>query len=158
MFLCNGGSLAEKVWFSQRVTWEYGKEGLAWRTTIKNPTGAGEYQLILRPLWAVEGGVIALEIVIARPGQPDVNILGERENGIQSPFVITVGELERGLEHSKFGTERTLQAEGIILNVKIEHFCIGKGVGSRSTYCAKCKNLQDLSMWITVRSKNREQQ
>lgn len=66
LFLCNCGSLAEETWFNQRLTWNYGKEGLAWRTTIKNPSGPGQYELVLRPLWAVEGGVIALEIVTAR--------------------------------------------------------------------------------------------
>lgn len=157
LFLCNGRSLAEETWFNQRVTWKYGKEGLAWRTTIKNPSGPGEYQLILRPLWAVEGGVIALEIVVARPRQPDVNILGEREKGIQYPFVITVGELNDGLAHSKFGAVRTLQTDDITLSVKIEHFRLGRGVGSSSEYCAKCKNLQELSIRITAKGKGKQQ-
>lgn len=147
---CNIGSFANETWFNQRVTWKYGKEGLAWKTGIKNPNGQAEYQLELQPLWAVEGGVIALEIVVARPQQPDENLLGERQNGIAYPFVITVGELERGLVRSKFGAVRKLQVDDIALDVKIEHFRLGKGVGSGSTYCSKCRNLQELSAWITV--------
>jgi hypothetical protein len=115
LLLCNLGSFAEETWFNQRVTWKYGKEGLAWKTTIKRPNGQAEYQLILEPLWAVEGGVVALEIVVARPKQPDVNLLGEREKGMEYPFVITVEELDRGLAHSKFGTTRKLQAASFSL-------------------------------------------
>jgi hypothetical protein len=152
--LCNPESSATETWFSQRIVWKYGKEGLAWKTTIKNPNDQKEYQLILQPLWAVEGGVVALEIVVTRPGQPDVNILGKRENGVEYPFVITVEELENGLAHSKFGPLRRLQAEDIALNIKIEHFRLGKGLGSGSMYCSNCKNLQELSVWITVKSKD----
>jgi hypothetical protein len=150
LLLCSLGSFAKETWFNQRVTWKYGKEGLAWKTTIKRPNGQAEYQLILEPLWAVEGGVVALEIVVARPKQPDVNLLGEREKGMEYPFVITVEELDRGLAHSKFGTTRKLQVGDIALNVKIERFRLGKGVGSGSTYCSNCSNLQELSVWITV--------
>jgi len=146
-------SFATETWFSQRIEWKYGKEGVAWKMNIKSPNGQREYQLALQPLWALEGGVVAVEIVVARPGKTDANILGERENGVEYPFVITVKELENGLEHSKFGAERNLEADGIALNVKIEHFRLGKGLGSGSTYCSKCKNLQELSVWISVKSK-----
>ena len=150
LLLCNVGCFAKETWFNQRVTWKYGKEGLAWKTTIKEPNGQAEYQLVLQPLWAVEGGVVALEIVVARPKQPDVNLLGERKNGAEYPFVITVEELERGLALSKFGTIRKLQVDDIVLNIKFVRFRLGKGVGSGSTYCSNCNNLQELSVWITL--------
>jgi hypothetical protein len=140
----------KETWFNQRVTWKYGKEGLTWKTTVKEPNGQAEYQLILQPLWAVEGGVVALEIAVARPKQPDVNLLGERKNGIEYPFVITVEELERGLAHSTFGAMRKLMADDVALNIKIERFRLGKGVGSGGTYCSNCSNLQESSLWITV--------
>jgi hypothetical protein len=79
-----------------------------------------------------------------------VNLLGKREKGTDYPFVITVEELERGLAHSKFGAVRKLQVDDIALHVKIEHFRLGKGVGSGSTYCSNCSNLQELLMWIAV--------
>jgi hypothetical protein len=60
LFLCNAATFAKETWFNQRVTWKYGKEGLAWKTNIKEPNGQAEYQLVLQPLWAVEGGVVAL--------------------------------------------------------------------------------------------------
>jgi hypothetical protein len=106
--------------------------------------------LVLQPLWALEGGVVALEIVVAHPKQPEVNLLGERKNGVEYPFVTTVEELERGLTLSKFGTIRKLQVDDVAVNVKIETFGLGKGVGSGSTYCSNCSNLQELSVWITV--------
>jgi len=146
-------SLAEETWFNQRVTWKYGNEGSPWKTTIRKPIGQGEYQLVLQPLWALEGGVIALEIVVARPQQPELNTLGERENGVEYPFVITVEELERGLARSKFGAVRTLHVDDIALNVKIERFRLGKGLGNGSTYCSKCHHLEELSVWIAVESR-----
>src|SRR4029453_7069924 len=91
-----------------------------------------------------------VEIAVARPKQPDVNLLGERKNGMEYPFVITVEELERGLAHSKFGTVRKLEVEEIALNIKIERFRLGKGLGSGSTYRPNFSNLQELSLWITV--------
>ena len=150
LLLCNVASFAKEMWFNQRITWKYGKEGLAWKTAIKEPNGQAEYQLVLRPLWALEGDVVALEIVVAHSHQPNVNLLGERKNGVEYPFVITVEELERGLALSKFGTIRKLQVDDIAVNVKIEDFRLGKGLGSGSTYCSNCSNLQELSLRITV--------
>ena len=103
----------------------------------------------------LEGGVVALEIVVACPGQPEVNILGKTENGVEYPFVITVKELENGLAHSKFGAIRRLLADDIALKIKIEHFRLGSGLGSGSVYCSKCKNLQEISMRIIVESKDK---
>jgi len=87
--VCNVASFAKETWFNQRVTWKYGTEGLAQKTTLRKPNGQADYQFMLQPLWAAEGGVVALEIVVAHPKQPDVNLLGERTNGIEYPFVIT---------------------------------------------------------------------
>lgn len=106
----------------------------------------------MRPLWALEGGVIAVEIVLSRPTSPNVNLLGERQNGVDSPFVISVQELQKGVAKSKFGAVREFQVEGIDMYVKIERFRLGRGVGSLSTYCKKCKNIQQLSMRISVQT------
>jgi hypothetical protein len=155
LFNCSCVSSAQTVWFDQRVTWDFGTEGTPWSTTIKNPNGPNEYQLELRPLWNVEGDVIAMEVVIARPQEPRANLLGKAENGVQYPFIITVHELEKGLAYSKFGSERTVQADDITLHIKIEKFRLGKSVGSGSIYCAKCKNLQQFSAQLTVKSKDK---
>ena len=66
---------------------------------------------------------------------------------------ITVEELETGLAHSKFGAERRLQVDDMDVDIKIERFRLGEGLGSGSIYCSNCKNLQELSMWITIESK-----
>ena len=144
---------ATETWFNQRVTWKYGKEGLEWKTVIRNPRGQGEYQLSLSPLWAVEGGVIAVEIVVARPAQPTVNLLGERLNGVKYPFVITVKELQKGVAKSQFGAVRNFQIDDIVLHVTIENSRLGRGVGSGSTFCKNCRNIQELSTRILVESK-----
>lgn len=101
----------------------------------------------------MEGGVIAVEIVIARPAQPNTNLLGERQNGVEYPFVITVEELQKGVAKSKFDVVRNFKVERIVLRVKIESFRLGEGVGSGSTFCKECKNIQELSMDISVKSK-----
>lgn len=152
LIICTVPSFATETWFNQRVSWKYGKEGLEWKTVIKNPRGRGEYQLALSPLWAVEGGVIAVEIVMARPAQPNVNLLGQRQMGVEYPFVITVEELQKGVAKSKFGTARNFQVENILLRVNIERSRLGRGVGSGSTFCRECKNIQELSMRISVES------
>ena len=144
---------ATETWFNQRVTWKYGKQGLEWKTVIKNPRGQDEYELALSPLWALEGGVIAVEIVVARPAQPTVNLLGEREKGAQYPFVITVEELKKGVAKSKFGAVRNFQVDNIVLHVTIENSRLGRGVGSGSMACEDCKNIQELSTRILVESK-----
>ncbi|MGA3054114.1 MAG: hypothetical protein ABSD63_07890 [Candidatus Korobacteraceae bacterium] len=153
LIICIVPCFATETWFNQRVTWKYGKEGLEWKTVLRNPRGQGEYQLVLTPLWAVEGGVVAVEIVIARPAQPNINLLGERQNGVEYPFVITVEELQKGVAKSKFGAVRNFQVESIVLRVNIESFRLGQGVGSGSTFCEECKNIQELSMDISVESK-----
>lgn len=146
-------SFATETWFNQRVTWKYGKEGLEWKTVIRNAGGRGEYQLSLSPLWALEGGVIAMEIVVALPAQPNVNLLGDRQNDVQYPFVITVEELQKGIAKSKFGTVRNFQIGNIVLHVTIENYRLGRGVGSGSTFCKDCRNIQELSTRIVVESK-----
>ena len=151
--LCGVRCFGRQPLFDHEVTWTYGKEGRQWKTTINNGSGRDAYDLILRPLWAVEGGVIALEIVVAHPEKPEANLLGERKNGVEYPFVITVEELETGLTKSKFGAVRTFNVDDMMMNVRIENFRLGKGVGSGSTYCAQCRNLQDLSMRISVVNK-----
>ena len=153
LIICTVPCFATETWFNQRITWKYGKDGLEWKTEIRDPRGHAEYQLALWPLWAVEGGVIAVEIAVARPAQPNVNLLGERQNGIECPFVITVEELQKGVANSKFGAVRNFQVENIVLRVNVESFRLGRGVGSGSTFCEECKNIQKLSMRISVESK-----
>jgi hypothetical protein len=101
----------------------------------------------------LEGGVVAVELVVARPAQPNVNLLGERHNGIKYPFVITVEELQKGVAKSQFGAVRSFQIDNIVLHVTIEKSRLGRGVGSGSTFCKDCRNIQELSTRILVESK-----
>jgi hypothetical protein len=142
-------------WFDQQVTWKYGKEGKEWKTVVKDPHGQGGYQLALWPLWALEGGVIAVEIAVTRPSAPNVNLLGDRQNGVEYPFVITVEELKKGVAKSKFGASRNFEVADIAVHVKIEGCRLGQGVGSLSTFCKECPNIQELSTRISVESRSR---
>src|SRR5579862_2130146 len=94
------------AWYHQRVTWQYGSEGCRWETSLENPNTKEHYTLALVPLWALEGGIIAMEISIANPAHPEDNLLGERNDSPQ-PFVIEVAELQRGIKRSRFGPTRT---------------------------------------------------
>src|SRR5262249_42375778 len=90
-------------WFEKRVVWQTGKEPRVWDTAIRSPDGKERYRLALIPLWAVEGGIIGMEILVARPEHSDDNLLGQRETDVPQPFVITVEELESGISKSRFG-------------------------------------------------------
>ena len=134
-----------------RVTWKYGKEGLEWKTVIRNPRGQGEYQLVLSPLWAVEGGVIAVEIVIA-PGAAECESAGREGKWPRIPLRDNCRGTSKGVAKSKFGALRNFQVQNIVLRVNIESFRRGRGLGSGSGFCRECKNIQELSMRISVES------
>jgi hypothetical protein len=53
---------------------------------------------------------------------------------------------------SKFGALRNFQVQNIVLRVNIESFRRGRGLGSGSGFCRECKNIQELSMRISVES------
>ena len=92
--------------FQERVEWQEGAEALPWSTALLGADGKERYHLTLRPLWAVEGGIVAMEVVLAMPGRPDENLLGQRDTAVTRPFVITVEELAAGIERSKYGRKR----------------------------------------------------
>jgi len=87
------------VWYQKRVTWKYGRR--PWETSVTSPDGKQHYGLVLQPLWAVEGGIVA--ILLASPERPNVNLLGPDDNN-PHPFVIEVEELQRGIGRSRFGS------------------------------------------------------
>jgi hypothetical protein len=134
--------------FRQRVVWQAGEEPRVWDTTIGSPDGSERYRLALIPLWALEGGIVAMEILIARPEHPEDNLLGERQLNLAQPFVITVEELERGINKSRFGTRRDFKFQGVELRAEIQGSRLGEGVGD----CRDCKNIQELTVDFMFRS------
>ena len=82
------------TWFHKRVVWQAGKEPRVWETKIVSPDGKEHFRLALIPLWAVEGGIVGIEILLARPEHPDDNLLGQRDTDVSQPFVVTVEELD----------------------------------------------------------------
>jgi hypothetical protein len=137
------------LWFHQRVTWRTGRDPRAWETSVASPDGKERYRLALIPLWAVEGGIVAVEILLARPEHPDDNLLGQRETDVPKPFEVTLEELERGIDKSRFGANREFNVDRLRLRVKIEGARLGKGVGD----CKDCSNIQELTVLFTLARK-----
>jgi hypothetical protein len=121
------------AWFQARVTWRAGEEARPWEAAVASPNGKEHYRLALVPLWAVEGGIVAIEIVVARPEHPNDNLLGERTD-VPQPFVITVEELETGINKSRFGATRLFKVGQAKLRVQVKGSRIGPGLGE----CERC--------------------
>ena len=51
-------------WYHKRVVWHAGKEPQVWETSIESPDKKLRYRLALIPLWAVEGGIVGMEILL----------------------------------------------------------------------------------------------
>lgn len=115
------------VWFQKRVTWQAGREPRVWETAIVSPNGKEHYRLALVPLWAVEGGIVGIEILVASPEHPDDNLLGRRETEVPQPFVITVEELESGINKSRFGASRVFNVNRAKLKVELLGSRLGEG-------------------------------
>jgi hypothetical protein len=136
-------------WFHKRVVWQAGNEPQVWETLMESPDKKLRYRLALIPLWAVEGGIVGMEILVARPEHPNDNLLGQRETDVPQPFVVTVEELESGIIKSRFGATRNFKLEGTKLRVEIQSSRLGEGVGE----CKDCKNIQELAVDLLFGSK-----
>ncbi len=140
---------AKQPWFRETVQWQYGEEGLAWEHLGPLPGVEQEYRVALQPLWAVEGGILGFEIIVATPDRPFDNLLGERDPKLQQPFAFYLRDLQRGLDSSKFGRARTFAlptpAKGR-LRVEVLKWTLGKGAGS----CDDCANIQALTATIRI--------
>lgn len=133
---------AERVWHREEVRWTNTKERRAWEGAATSPGRKVTYRLAMVPLWAVEGGIVAMELVLAPDSEPNKNLLGERENRPQ-PFVLTVEELQAGISKSRFGAERRFPLPGNdVLRLTVKESGFGKGVGA----CPDCANLQSVTV------------
>lgn len=138
------------TWFHKRVVWQAGKEPRVWETKIVSPDGEEHFRLALIPLWAVEGGILGIEILVARPERPDDNLLGQRDPDVPQPFVVTVEELERGINKSPCGATRDFKLDRTTLRVEIQGSRLGEGVGE----CRNCKNIQELRVNFVLGSES----
>jgi hypothetical protein len=137
-------------WFSQTVEWQYGREALPWERVGALPGSASvEYRVALQPLWAVEGGILGFEIILATADRPFDNLLGERDPKFQQPFAFYLRDLQRGIGSSKFGATRTFRlpkpAQGR-LRIQVLGWKPGKGVGS----CDDCPNIDALTAKVEI--------
>jgi hypothetical protein len=137
------------VWFQKRVTWQAGGEPRVWETAVVSPNGKEHYRLALIPLWAAEGGIVGIEILVASPEHPDDNLLGRRETDVPQPFVITVEELESGINKSRFGATRVFDVKRAKLKVEVLRSRPGEGIGD----CNDCKNIQEITAAFSFENK-----
>jgi hypothetical protein len=137
------------VWFQKRVTWQAGGAPRVWETAIVSPDGKEHYRLAVVPLWAVEGGVVGIEILVANPERPDDNLLGRRDTDAPSPFVVTVEELESGINKSRFGAKRDFNLKRAKLRIEILGSRLGDAVGD----CSSCKNIQEITAAFSFEKK-----
>jgi len=142
LMLMSAKAESTATWFHKRVVWQAGKEPRVWETKIVSPDGKEHFRLALIPLWAVEGGIVGIEILLARPEHPDDNLLGQRGTDVSQPFVVTVEELERGINKSRCGATRDFKLDRTTLRVKIQGSRLGEGAGE----CRNCKNIQKLTI------------
>jgi hypothetical protein len=142
LMLMSGKAESTATWFHKRVVWQAGREPQVWETKIASPNGKEHFRLALIPLWAVEGGIVGIEILVARPEHPDDNLLGQRQTDVPQPFVVTVEELESGIDKSPCGAMRNFKLDHTTLRVKIQGSRLGEGVGE----CRNCKNIQELTI------------
>jgi hypothetical protein len=142
LMLMSAKAESAATWFHKRVVWQADKEPRVWEASIVSPDGTQHYRLALIPLLAMEGGVVGFEILVARPEHPDDNLLGQRETDAPQSFVVTVEELERGINKSPCGAMRNFKLDRTTLRVEIQRSRLGEGVGE----CRNCKNIQELTI------------
>ena len=137
------------LWFQKRVTWQAGTDPRVWESDVASPSGKQHYRLALVPLWAVEGGIVGIEILVSSPVHPDDNLLGRRENDVPQLFVITVEELENGINKSRFGAKRVFNVRRSKLRVEILSSRLSKAVGD----CETCTNIQEFTAAFSFEGK-----
>lgn len=90
-----------------------------------------------------------MEILVADPVHPADNLLGKRDDSPQ-PFVIEVAELQHGIDRSRFGATRVFTVGQQTLRATIKGSRLGKGVGSGSIYCSRCRNIQEITVDFSI--------
>ena len=150
LMLMSAKAESTATWFHKRVVWQAGKESRVWETKMVSPDGKEHFRLALIPLLAVEGGIVGIEILLARPEHPDDNLLGQRGTDVSQPFVVTVEELERGINKSPCGAMRNFKLDRTTLRVEIRGSRLGEGVGE----CRNCKNIQELTIDFELESES----
>jgi hypothetical protein len=135
---------------TELVQWRHGAEALPWERLLTLPSaGSKQYRIALQPLWAVEGGIVGIEVMVALPSEPFANLLGERTNDTPTPLVFTVEDLAAGLKSTQFGGSRTFRlpkpAKGT-LRVSVLDTELGRGVG----VCSSCPNIQALTAQLEI--------
>jgi hypothetical protein len=135
------------VWLKKRLTLQVSTHPRVWETVVVSPNGKEHFRLALVPLWCVEGGIVAIEILLASRERPEENLLGLRENNVPQPFVIEVEELESGINKSRFGAKRTFKVGRAKLKIKI----LGSRLGGENCECGNC--IQEFTAELSFQSK-----
>lgn len=145
---------ARLIPWEQTIRWDVNANADtgAWESPVRDSDGHEHLRVSLIPLWSVEGGVVAFEIVLALPENPRVNLLGQRQLGVPQATVIDAKDLQRGTARSPFGKHRSFEvATGEPrgrLEVTVLRSRLGKGAGT----CDGCPNIQELSARVAFRT------
>jgi hypothetical protein len=147
--IVSASSGSQTTWFKKHVTWRGGTNPRVWEVPVSNPKGTESYRLAIIPLWAVEGGIVSIEFLVAPREHPDDNLLGKRASDVAKPFVITVEELERGINQSQFVRTRVFDLGQTKFRIDVVSSRLGKGVGE----CSTCENIQEITVDLSFASK-----
>lgn len=128
-----------------------------WRRSLVDTSGRKRFDLVLRPLIAVEGGTVSIEVVISTPGS-DRNLLGERPGFDErcncfprKATVLDVEEFKDGVEKSRLGRVRkfAIPSSSNVLILEIDEVVLGHGVGM----CSPCDRIERLGGRVRIEAK-----
>ena len=128
-----------------------------WRRSLVDESGRKRFDLFLRPLVAVEGGTVAIEVGVSRPGS-EHNLLGERPGYDEvchcypdKESVLTVEEFAKGVQGSKRGRFRSfaIPSSTNVIQIELLEVALGHGEGA----CDLCPVIDRLRARVRVVAK-----
>jgi hypothetical protein len=127
-------------------------------STLLDVAGKPRFRVALRPLSAVEGGVVAFELMLVRHAEDQDNLLGERSGFDEAcrcypekPSVIDIAYVSEGVGGSRFGAVRRFAIPGTHepLVFEVVDIGVGHGVGN----CAPCPRIDWLHARVSIAPK-----
>jgi hypothetical protein len=135
-----------------------GNAGRGWHESVLDVRGRERLHVGLAPLIAVEGGVVAVELILARSATLEENLLGERSPYSEScrcypekPFVIDIAHVGAEIAKSRYGSIRRFpipRAQSVLV-FDVRNVTVGYGVGM----CDTCPRIESLDATVSIRPK-----
>jgi hypothetical protein len=133
-----------------------GNAGRGWHESVLDRRGRERLHVGLVPLFAVEGGVVSVELVLSRDEALQGNLLGQRSGYSEScgcypeqPFVVDISHVGMGIAKSRFGSVRRfpIPKTRAVLVFNIQSVDVGHGVGM----CDSCPRIESLDATVSIR-------